>query len=135
LLVHPSGSVEALACAEDLLRSGGFGLVVLVGVPDPPESAGVRLSRAASAGGGAFVQVGGASPVAGLRLSSRIVPAAYRWFWDAFGGVAEVESVGVEVEVAGLGLSARTEFRVRVMPYEVRMSLDAGLVDRRGAGR
>ena len=133
VLVHPAGPVEALACTEELLTSGGFGLLVLAGVSDFSASAGVRLSRAAQSGGGAFVLVGQAPPVASLRVAARIVPEGYRWRRDAFGDPAEVESVGVDMEVAGLGLLARTEFRMRVVSHEVCLSLEPGLADRRSA--
>lgn len=133
VLVRPGGAREALVCAEELLRSGGFALVVLAGV-EVTDAELVRLSRAAREGGGAFVVRlgGGRAGVAGLRLVSRIVPESCRWRPDPFGGVAEVEAVRVRVRAVAMGWDARTEFSLPVVHHDVRLSLEPGLVDRRG---
>ena len=134
LLFRPAGTREALACAEELLRCGGFGMVVLSGVARLEET-GVRLARAAREGGGAFVALSGAVPVAALRLSSRILPEGYRWRLGPHGEPVEVEAVMVRVMAAGLGVQARAEFKLSVMQHEVRLSLDPAAYDRRGAVR
>jgi hypothetical protein len=131
-LLRPSGELAALTCAEELLRSGGFGLVVLTGV-DSLAAEGVRLSRAAREGGGAFVAVGDGAPVAAIRVTSRVTADGYRWRLDPFGEPAEAEAVRVEAAVSGLGWSGRTDFWLPVLGYERRLSLEPRLVDRRGA--
>jgi hypothetical protein len=133
MLFHPAGGRMALECAEELLRTAGFGLVVLSGT-EAERMEVVRLSRAAREGGGAFVLLGGGGVSAPLRLSSRILPEGYRWRPGIFGGPAEVESAVVRVEVNGLGLNTWTEFCLPVVQHEVRLSLEPGVVDRRGAG-
>src|SRR5687768_6682890 len=45
LLLKPEGELESLICAEELLRSGGFGLVVLSGAGRAFLQEDVRLSR------------------------------------------------------------------------------------------
>lgn len=95
---------------------------------------GVRLARAAREGGGAFVLLSGGGVSAPLRLSSRILPEGYRWRPGPFGSPAEVESALVRVQVNGLGVSAWAEFSLPVIQHEVRLSLEPGLVDRRGVG-
>jgi hypothetical protein len=132
LVLRPASGRAALACAEELLRSGGFALVVLSGVEAVGVEA-VRLSRAVREGGGAFVALSAGASIAALRLESRIAPEGYRWRCGVLGEPAEVESVMVEVRVWGMGLSARTEFRLPVVHHELRLSLEPGLVDRRGA--
>lgn len=134
LVLRPEGGRAALECAEELLRSGGFGLVVLSGAEAVGTEA-VRLSRAVREGGGAFVVMTGGASVAALRLRSRISPEGYRWRRDPFGDPAEVESVRVEARVWGMGLSKRTEFLLPVVHHELRLSLDSELADRRGVGR
>lgn len=133
LLWRPAGAAAGLECTEELLRTAGFGLVVLSGA-EAGRMEVVRLSRAAREGGGAFVLLAGGSVSAPLRLSSRILPEGYRWRPGPFGGAAEVESALVRVQVNGLGVSVWTEFSLPVVQDELRLSLEPGLVDRRGAG-
>jgi hypothetical protein len=135
LLLRPAGERDALVCAEELLRSGGFALVVLGGTSKAAEREAVRLSRAAKEGGSAFVVVTAESVVASLRLRSRLPPEAYRWRRNSFGEPAEVEAVRVEVEAASLGWSGRTSFALPVLARPVRLALDPLLVDRRGVLR
>lgn len=133
MVVRPSGARDALLSAEELLRSGGFGLVVLVG-PALPDVEGVRLSRAAREGGSALVVVSDEVRSAAVRLRSRIAPEGYRWRRGALGEPVEVEAVEMEVEVRAPGANARTVFQLPVARHEVRLSLEPGRVDRRGAG-
>jgi hypothetical protein len=134
LLLRPAGTREALECAEELARSGGFGLVVL-GVDGGVSGREVRLERAVRAGGGAFVVLSRDVPVAQLRVLSRLVEASWTWRRDAFGAPVEAEAVIVRVEARSLGWQGRTEFRLPVRGFETRLSPDPGLVDRRGAPR
>ena len=133
LLLRPRGALEALVCAEELLRCGGFALVVLGGGGSAAGGEAVRLGRAARAGGAAFVLVGAEASVAHMRVRSRIAPEGYRWRRDAFGAGVAVESVRVEVEANSLGWSGRARFEVAVREHAQRLALEAGLVDRRGA--
>lgn len=133
LLLRPVGGRAGLECAEELLRSGGFAAVVLSGV-EVSVSDAVRLSRAVREGGGAFVALVGGGVSAPLRLVSRISPEGYRWRLGPFGEPAEVEAAVVRVRVSAMGLSAEAEFPLPVVHHEVRLSLESGLVDRRGAG-
>jgi hypothetical protein len=133
LLWRPADRLAGLECAEELLRTAGFGLVVLSGA-EMGRTEGVRLARAAREGGGVFVLLAGGGVSAPLQLSSRILPEGYRWRPGPFGGPAEVESALVRVQVNGLGVSAWAEFSLPVIQDEVRLSLEPGLVDRRGAG-
>lgn len=134
LLLRPAGETAALMCAEELLRSGGFGLVVVMGVGRTLTGEAVRLSRAASEGGTAFVAVADTVSVAAVRLASRIRPDGYHWRRNSFGEPVEPESVTVRVEVASMGWSGSAEFTLSVVHHDVRLSLEPGLVDRRGAG-
>lgn len=135
LLLRPEGESEALACAEELLRSGGYALVVLAGAGRGVERSGVRLGRAAREGGAAFVALGGDAPVAHLRLASRIAPDDYRWVRGAFGEPAEVVAVTVHVAARSLGWSGEAEFRLPVLSHVQRLAPAPWLADRRGVKR
>lgn len=134
LLVRSPGAAAALEAAERLLRSGGMALVVVSGARSL-EEVGVRLSRAAREGGTALVALAETVPVAGLRLASRLLPERYRWRRGPFGEAAELESVTVRVRATGLGFSARAELSLTVAHHDLRLSLDPGQFDRRGARR
>jgi hypothetical protein len=133
LLVCPRSEREALASTEELLRSGGFALVVLAGGGREASREAVRLSRAARDGGTAFVAVLGEAALAHLRVSSRITPEGYRWRHDPFGEPVEVVSVRLEIEAASLGWSGRTVLELPVRSHRARLSPEPRLVDRRGA--
>jgi hypothetical protein len=130
LLMRPDNERAALVCAEELLRCGGFALVVLAGAEAGRET--VRLSRAAREGGSAFVAQTMHSTIANLRLTSRIAPDGYRWRLGPFGDPVEVERVTIDVEAASLGWSSRTRFDLPVFVPAVRMAPEAVLADRRG---
>lgn len=134
LLLRPASGREALECAEELARSGGFGLVVLC-VESGVSGLEVRLERAVRAGGGAFVVLSRDVPVAQLRILSRLVEESWTWRRDAFGAPVEAEAVMVRVEARSLGWQGRTEFRLPVLGFEPRLAPDSRLVDRRGAQR
>jgi hypothetical protein len=135
LLVRPEHEVAALLSAEELLRSGGFALVVVNGAGSrlARDGVAVRLTRAARAGGSAFVAVAPSSPVAQLRLSSRLPVEGFSWRRDPFGEPVTVRSVQVEVEATALGWSGRTTFRLPVLARGQRVGGETGLTDRRGA--
>ncbi len=133
-LFRPAGAREALACAEELVRSGGFVLVVLAGAR-AADTERVRLSRAAKEGGATLVLLDPGGFMAGVRLVSRIRPDAYRWRLDPFGEPAEVDSVTVRAHVEALGWSKEAEFSLPVAAHDLRLSLEPALGDRRGAAR
>jgi hypothetical protein len=135
LLVRPATAREALVSTEELLRSGGFALVVLMGAEREGGREAVRLSRAARAGGAAFVVSAEESAMAHLRVASRIQPEGYRWRRDPFGEPVEVTGVRIEVEASSLGWSGRTAFELPVRTHGARLSPEPRLVDRRGAKR
>jgi hypothetical protein len=179
VLLRPTAERDALECAEILLRSTGFALVVLAGVrPDP--MAHWRLARAAREGGGALVLmeggwwVGGRSrsatstsagafaadsrvtawrvrarksrrserptfaPPSGgsvaLDVETRIHADAYRWR-PGPSGPALAESVRIHARARAGGLERTARFHLPIAIHEHRLSLDAGLADRRGTPR
>ena len=129
LLVRPPSRVHAVRAAGELLRSGAFRLVVLTGV-EPTDVESMRLVRAVHDGGGAFALIAPDATTAALRLTSRFV--RYRWRFDPFGDPAEVRDVRVRVKVRAMGWNAKTEFSIPVRSYELRLSLEPTLADRRG---
>lgn len=133
VLLRPPDPVRALECAEVLLRSGGFALVVVTGAP-AGESELLRLARVAREGGGALVVVGGRSSGAVLDVASRIPPDGWRWRSGLF-GPAEVEAATVVVRVRALGLERRATLDLPVETHEHRLSLEPELADRRGTPR
>ena len=134
LLLRPKTRVHALRAAEELMRCGGFGIVVLTGV-DPHGTETVRLTRAAREGGSALVTLSRDSGLASLRITSRLLPNSYRWRRDPFGDPAEAQLVVMRVRARSPGWNAATEFGIPVMPHELRLALEPGLADRRGLRR
>lgn len=132
LLFRPPGELEALTEVEELLRCGGFALVVLTGVGKEMGVEGVRLSRAVREGGGVFAVLATGVPLAQLRLWSRLRVEGYRWRLDPFGEPVEVETVRMQIRAAALGWSGRTELDLPVIQAQRRLALDPLLVDRRG---
>jgi hypothetical protein len=133
LLLRPANELAALTCAEELLRCGGFTLVVLSGVERALEREAVRLSRAVKEGGGAFIALAPHTPVAHMRLSTQIRPDGYKWKLDPFGDPAQVESVRIRVAANAMGWSGHTELTLPVHAHATRVAADPLLRDRRGA--
>ncbi len=131
ILVRPRTRKHGLRGAEELLRSGGFALVVIAGI-EPEGTETVRLSRAAREGGGALVTLTTHASMASLRITSQILRESYRWRKTPFGDPAEAQEAKLRVRVRSLGWNRSAEFSVPVVSYDLRMSLDTGLVDRRG---
>jgi hypothetical protein len=130
LLIRP-GKEFGFACAEEVLRSGGFALVVLTGSGGLGRVAS-RLSRAVREGGSAFVVRSEESLLAHLRVASRLLVAGASWKQDPFGEPAVVEAVRVRVEARALGWSGSIEFLLPVLCRSPRLAVDPMLVDRRG---
>ena len=134
ILARPEGPLQALECAEELARSGAFSLVVLSGASSA-EGSRVRLSRAAREGGCALVELGSDGFMAGLRLSSRILPSGVRWLADAWGEWIDIEAVPVRVRASALGWNRETTLLLPLSGDLSRLSLEPALADRRGAAR
>lgn len=134
LLVRPRSRIHALRAAEDLLRSGGFALLVLAGA-EPEGTENVRLSRAAREGGGAFVALTGNAATASLRVTTRVHPGGYVWREGPFGEPAQVEAVTVSVRAMSLGWNRATSLVLPVSLHEQCMALQPGFPDRRGGAR
>jgi hypothetical protein len=131
-LVRPKTRVHALRAAEELLRSGGFSLLVIAGA----ESQGtetVRLTRAAREGGTALVVITTAASLASLRLGSRFMH--YRWRRNPFGDPADAIEASVRVHARTVGWNAHADFQIPVTHHELRLSLESELADRRGVPR
>jgi hypothetical protein len=133
-LLRPKSRTHALRAAEELLRSGGFALVVLAGAEAEGTEA-VRLTRAAREGGAALVALTERTALSSLRLTSRLLPHGYRWRRDPFGAPAEAQLAVVRVHARALGWNAHADFPLPVLPHELRLSLEPGLADRRGLRR
>jgi len=134
ILVRPANRRNSLRAAEELLRCGGFALIVLTG-SEPAGTEMVRLSRAAREGGSAFVALTSHTSMASLRMVSRIMPHSYVWRRSPFGDPAEACSATIAVRAQSLGWNKKTEIRVPVLSYDVRVALEEGLPDRRGMKR
>lgn len=131
-LVRPASRLHALRAAEDLLRSGGFSLLVLAGAA-PQGAETVRLTRAAREGGTALICVGTSASMSSLRLTSRLLH--YRWRRTPFGDPASAEDATVRVGARAVGWNVHVEFPLPVMHHELRLSLESELADRRGLPR
>ena len=131
ILVRPRTRKHGLRAAEELLRCGGFSLVVISGI-EPEGTETVRLSRAAREGGGALVTLTSHASMASLRVTSQILRDTYRWRKTPFGDPAEAQEVMLRVRARSLGWNRSADFPVSVVPYDLRIGLEPGLVDRRG---
>jgi hypothetical protein len=131
-LVRPTSRIHAMRAAEELLRSGGFSLLILAGC-EPQGTETVRLTRAAREGGAALVCIGDHAAMASLRMTSQL--GRYRWRRTPFGDPADVRDVTVEVHARAVGWNAHTDFPLPVMHHELRLSLESALADRRGLPR
>ncbi len=134
MLLRPKSPAHALRATEEVLRSGGFSLVVLSGV-EPGKTETVRLTRAAREGGAALVTLAQETPMASLRLTSRFLPHGYRWHRDPFGGPAMAHLAVVRVRAQAPGWNAQADLTIPILYDELRLSLEPSLVDRRGVRR
>src|SRR6185295_3404846 len=133
-LLRPTTRRNALRAAEEILRSGGFALVVLGGT-EPSGTEAIRLTRAAREGGAALVSLTSAAAMSSLRVSSRLDPRGYHWHRTPFGEPAVAHDVLVRVRARAMGWNAHTQFLVPVLHHELRLTLEQGQPDRRGAKR
>lgn len=133
-LVRPETPREALVCAEELVRSGGFALVVLAGAVSRG-SERVRLTRCVREGGTALMELSAESHMAAIRFQSAVAPGGLRWRCNHLGEPVRLASVTVRVHAAALGWSRETEVVLPVHAHALRLSLEPSLVSRRGATR
>lgn len=134
VVLRPKTQRQALLAAEELLRSGGFAIVVLAGA-EAEGTETVRLSRAAREGGSALVTLTSLTALSSLRVASSLDPRGYRWRRSPFGDPAQTTEVIVRVDARALGWSRHAQFSLPVLHHEPRLSLDPGLADRRGIKR
>ena len=133
-LVRPESPLEALVCAEELVRSGGFALVVLSGAATRG-SERVRLTRCVREGGTALVELSAESHMAAIRFQSAVAPEGLRWRCNHLGEPVRLASVTVRVQASALGWSRDAELVLPVHAHALRLSLEPTLVSRRGAAR
>lgn len=131
VLVRPGGGEQATRCAEELARSGGFGLVVLA-ADTAADQDRVRLSRAVREGGGALVVLSENGFMAGARVVSRVAPGGVVWRRGLLGEPLAVDVVHLRVRVRSLGWDREAAFPLSFSHYEHRLSLEPTLADRRG---
>lgn len=133
-LVRPKTAADALLCAEELTRSGGFALIVLSGA----STAGVervRLTRAVREGGTSLVEISGETHMSAVRFQSWVPEGGYRWSWNGLREPIHLSSVAVRVRAAALGWSRETEVKFPVKSHALRLYMEPSLVNRRGATR
>jgi hypothetical protein len=134
VLARPRVERQALECAEELLRTGGFAVVVRLGEEARgPER--FRLCRAAREGGAALVEISTDPHLAAVRIQSWTDPGSFRWRLNGWGEPVDIESVTVRVRVRAGGWSRETDVVLAVSKHEHSLSLEPGLADRRGSTR
>ncbi|MEX2572424.1 MAG: hypothetical protein WD737_14085 [Gemmatimonadota bacterium] len=133
-VARPRTEVQALECTEELLRSGGFAVVVLVGEGSTGAQR-VRLCRAAREGRSALVELSAEPHMAAVRMWGRASAESFHWRANDLGEPVAVEAVTLRVRVAAAGWSRESDVALMVSNHEHSLSLDPGLADRRGVLR
>jgi recombination protein RecA len=141
-MIRPHDATRAAWCADVLLRSGAFALVVLDGAPTLTKSAAVRLTRLARDSGAALVilgdRVGGASQLGGaVRLVvERATPGSRRpraeARHDSGTGETTTRTIAVRVEKGG---TLRTVEVTCAVAVARRLCAHPEVPDRRGVAR
>ncbi len=131
LVARPRTENQALECTEELLRSGGFAVVVRMGEGSQGAER-VRLCRAAREGGTALVELSSEGHMAAVRIRARAVQEGFRWSRNVLGEPVQVEAVSLRVRVQAAGWSREADVVLMVKNHEHTFSLDPGLPDRRG---
>ncbi|MEO7713831.1 MAG: ATPase domain-containing protein [Gemmatimonadaceae bacterium] len=135
-IIRPHDATRAAWCADILLRSGAFALVVLDGAPTLTKSAAVRLTRLARDGGAALVMLGdragAASQLGGaVRLVvERAAPGTRRSRHDA--GDGTTRTIAVRVEKGGTLRTVEVSCAIAVAR---RLCAHPEVPDRRGVAR
>jgi hypothetical protein len=134
VLARPRTEAQALECTEELLRSGGFAVVVRAGEGSRGAER-VRLCRAAREGGAALIELAAEPHMAAVKILSRVGPQSFRWRVNALGEPVEFESVSLRVQVLASGWSRESDVELVVKDHEHCLSVEPGLADRRGVLR
>ncbi|MDQ6887163.1 MAG: AAA family ATPase [Gemmatimonadota bacterium] len=129
-VVRPKHPARGAWCADILLRSAAFGLVVLDGAPQLSRAVALRLTRLASDTGAALVVVGddeGSATLVGGALRLRVKPAPRP---------ARRTTVGIAIERGGSGHGQRRTIEVSyVVSMARRLCTHSEVPDRRGVAR
>ena len=141
-MIRPHDAMRATWCADVLLRSGAFALVVLDGAPTLAKSVAVRLTRLARDSGAALVilgdRTGGATQLGGaVRLVvERATPGSRRSRPDTrhggSPGEATTRTIAVRVEKGGTLRTVEVSCAVAVAR---RLCAHPEVPDRRGVAR
>lgn len=134
LLIRMADPGMVQRAAEELLRSGAFALVVLVGA-EARGTRTVRLAGAAHEGHAAAVALTEQATAALIRLTSRLTPSAYRLLPGVHADAAAIVEAAVAIRVRAPGWHKSAVVPVAVRQHDLRLSLDPGLADRRGIAR
>ena len=148
-IIRPRDAGRAAWCADVLLRSGAFALVVLDGAPALTKSAAVRLTRLARESNAAFVvlgeRTGGASQLGGAvrLLVERTTPGKRRHPPPTTHHSPPVVGGGWGVESATRTIAVRVEKGGTLRTVEVRCAIGVArrlcthpeVPDRRGVAR
>ncbi|HEU4721843.1 MAG TPA: hypothetical protein VFS59_10815 [Gemmatimonadaceae bacterium] len=150
-IIRPRDAGRAAWCADVLLRSGAFALVVLDGAPVLTKSAAVRLTRLARESNAAFVvlgdRTGGASQLGGAvrLLVERTTPGKRRHLppptshpppvgggaWEV-GSESTIHTIGVRIEKGGTLRTVEVRCAIGVAR---RLCTHPEVPDRRGVAR
>jgi recombination protein RecA len=137
-MIRPHDASRAAWCADVLLRSGAFALVVVDGAPTLTKSAAVRLTRLARDGGAALVilgdRAGAASQLGGaVRLVvERPTPGSRRPRHHGGTGDGPTRTIAVRVEKGGTLRTVEVSCAVAVAR---RLCAHPEVPDRRGVAR
>jgi hypothetical protein len=141
-IIRPRDAGRAAWCADVLLRSGAFALVVLDGAPALTKSAAVRLTRLARESNAAFVvlgeRTGGASQLGGAvrllveRAKRRHPPPTTPHPPPVGSGGSGVVSIAVRVEKGGTLRTVEVRCAIGVAR---RLCTHPEVPDRRGVAR
>ena len=137
-MIRPHDASRAAWCADVLLRSGAFALVVLDGAPTLTKSAAVRLPRLARDGGAALVilgdRAGAASQLGGaVRLVvGRPTPGSRRPRHPGGTGDGPTRTIAVRVEKGGTLRTVEVSCAIAVAR---RLCTHPEVPDRRGVAR
>ena len=137
-MIRPHDASRAAWCADVLLRSGAFALVVIDGAPTLTKSAAVRLTRLARDGGAALVvlgdRAGAASQLGGaVRLVvERPTPGSRRPRRHGGPGDGPTRTIAVRVEKGGTLRTVEVSCAIAVAR---RLCAHPEVPDRRGVAR